>query len=29
METWDSKLNKGNKVREIVMDISKSFDTLS
>ena len=27
--TWDSMLNKGNKIRSIVMDFSKTFETLN
>ena len=28
-ETWPAMINKGNKVGEIIMDLSKAFDTLN
>ena len=29
IETWRAMLNEGNKIRAIIMDHSKAFDTLS
>ena len=29
IETWRAMLNKGNKVRAIIMDLSKAFNTLN